>query len=67
MTNLELKKLRRSQFKGISFRLGRIVRFSRKPSSGWFGGSSSFYNGGSCGKKIGPGFEETQRQYKQGS
>lgn len=66
MTNKELKKLRRSQFKGISFRLGRIVRFSRKPSSGWFGGSSSSTSL-SSGKKAGPGFEATQRQYKQGN
>jgi hypothetical protein len=63
MTNKELKTLRKSQFKGISFRLGRILRFARPVSKGWFGGSSSGITG-LCGKKKGIGFELTQKLYK---
>jgi hypothetical protein len=62
MKNKELKTLRRSQFKGISFRLGRIIRFAQKTTTGWFGGSS--YIATSSGKKNGISFERTQGLYK---
>jgi len=63
MNNKELKALRRSQFKGICFRLGRIIRFAQKPTAGWFGGSS-YGVATSSGKKNGISFERTQGLYK---
>lgn len=63
--NKDLKILRRSQFKGISFRKGIIQRFSKKIESNYFGGGSfGITPSGICGKKKGIGFEMTQMLYK---